>query len=405
MKNAIIILALTFVSIASLFSQPHISTVYYQKKTAIGTWENESRIVYQYDDLGRQILSIKSNWDIGKKSWLPKKQNKHEYLEDGREIQQLDYFWVDSLGWVLNFENTDFESLDGCVFESIFWWHYTPWFTYDEGKRKRTVFKADCKPDTIIMDVCGTLNDLASCKIEEFQNYHYSIDGKETTINKGYFLNDVNEWQIFESAVTLRYNEQGWLLENLDSFTDIGPEKWNYSYYENGEIKTRRQFNASMTGWELVAWDSFIYGYDDNGMKTQMIGFLFDEPFGLIEADTTYFTYYCDYQLHTVTNLYQRTIYEYFEGANCPELQAPIELTLSPTLVSGTGLKVSSSSLTTAEGLLRIYNSTGQLVVSQKIGYRTDNKELDVSLLPNGVYFLNLTVGREQKTGKFAVQR
>jgi hypothetical protein len=107
MKNATIVLALTFASIVSLFSQPHISTIYYQNKTAIGTWENESRTVYQYDGQGRQILSTKSRWDAGRKSWLPREQQVIEYLQDSREIWHKNYCWKDSLGWVLYDEYTD----------------------------------------------------------------------------------------------------------------------------------------------------------------------------------------------------------------------------------------------------------------------------------------------------------
>ncbi len=221
----------------------------------------------------------------------------------------------------------------------------------------------------------------------------------------GYPTNNNDDWKVYEKAVTYKYNEQGWLIEIVDSLSDAGPERWVYTWDEHGNQTTSKNYLLNQSGWYLIQADSFEFEYNDQGLLSKKIEhFAFSPQPEIISSFSTNYDYYCDGLPRSEIYENRRVLYEYTEGTICLDAIENLEMTIFPNPTTGY-LLINTVLLQTGEVVVNLYDTFGRLVLRKQVDYRTESIELDVSELPNGIYMVNLRGSGKSKTRKLLLEK
>lgn len=340
-------------------------------------WNNLSRISYEYDANNNLERRIKQLWSTS--AWVNTWQDIYQYDANNNQIQRSRQNW-----WSNNWENT--------------WQHV---YEYDTNNNQ-TLFllQAWDWQDTIWVN---ELQQIAEYDTSNNQLYELSQVWDTTVwINRllhtyEYDLNNnrVYElWQKWEMDIWVTEGQQTseydlnnnlfyTLVQELDSSDWVNRQQSTYGY----------DFNHNLTYKLTREWDDFTASWVDYEANTY-------------EYDNNDNVILYQYELHQYGETSVSTNRYYYEvTTNNEELIIPdYSFPIFPN-PSDSYLTIDLASFEFQKGKIDIYNALGQLVYAQSIQDGEWQRLIDLSDWNEGTYFIQVSIGNQQKTQSFMIAR
>jgi hypothetical protein len=300
-----------------------------KSETNTSYWRHQLQTLTESDDQCRPLRIFSQIWDLQRTVWLNRTLDSFFYISN--ETVHRQYQWdSDKLEWALYFLQR--ESLSAPKWIETHEWR--------ENVEIRTRKEFDHLGNTIYsFSESRNLND-SVWQINFEVEQEWGAEGQLIRfIERSNFIDSLQEWSNYVDAV-LRYNDHG-DLENVQKLIREMIDQGNLIEYET----------------------VFDFGYD----------------------------YYCDDSIRERRafvngNLYERDRYAYLYPADCvPDVSKELVFYPNPT----TGFIYLESSLAEAgQSKLIVLNAMGQQVNNMNIRFWAGIVEVDLSQLPNGIYFI-----------------
>lgn len=392
-----------------LCAQPQVSSITSKAQAPDGSWsvvwfktyeydgQNQPTAVYQYDgdpeDTGTFLNGTRWKYD-----------------DAGRVVSEIG-LQSDSSGQLYETweQLTEFDA-NGCIrsHESR---SLSPTSSAVNFSRQIYSYTADCQRDTAWTYRCNPINAGSPCTLMEMWTYQYSDGGKTVQSSYHEWNQNLGSFYTIENINIKTYDDEGRLLEDYNTITDIGPEKWIYTWHPDGKMKSDAYWRLDhQDNWQLNSRSEYSYEYEWNDLqqvvKQTSYYRYYDFDTGDFQefADSFSIDYYCDGLMRSVWSEGTVSFYEYTEGADCHVVEEEGAVRIFPNPVNNR-LNINSVDFRTGQVNLRLFDVIGQQLEHQQILYRTENAELDVSHLPTGTYFLLVETGGKTATRKVIVSK
>ena len=427
------------------------SYTYQNWNTTSNTWDNKSKDLYSYDDLGKMLSFGYQNWDTTSKSWIYTFQSSYFYRTNGKDSMMLQQRWdKNSNEWVNTSRNLYIQDDNGFIIRDTTqnWSSGSQsWITELVNFYTNDSIGNILKRNTQAYDYnSNTWNDFG----KEFRSYYNN--GKLYSDTVLGMNNTTHNWDT--TSITI-YNEEGKTLK----FKFFGVFQIIETYYINGNDSTRtfQIWDSNSKDWLNNSYTS--YTYNENGDKLNGYTYSWDTNSKTWVKPTTA-TYY--YSLHTIIKKVKPTInwnnpdditYGTLLSDTQLNAQADVAGTFTYTPAVGTKLEVGDNQkllvhfvpqdtaqylnasdsvyinvlsvtgtsvlqnptinvypnpvvntlyVTNAQGEITysIFDLTGKVVISGK----TNNNQIDIPSLAQGIYTIKISNKQGSLTGRFVKQ-
>lgn len=320
-----------------------ITHVLDQKKEADSNeWVNESQTTYTWDTLGVVSRYLTENWDVQSQEWV-----------NNRRVQ----------------------------------------YNYDNNLNITRTLIVEWR------------NDIQEWRLESSRDYEYDVNGNKI-FELQRFANDDNEL-VNHRRDTSVYNENNLLVSEETQLWDSSEQAWfnvskdSLSYTVNGEMaeKIRQEWDSDLQQWvndsrityaytEFEEWQSFQSFYWDQELNQWIIGlqtfYLYDEFGNLTEHYGQYWDEDNQQWINDFKDVYYWSELQ-VETTQVADLNND-DFNLYPNPVQNVLSIQSHSDMEITQ--VSIYSLSGQLVHSV---VPMNIRQIDVSELTNGIYFIQLT--------------
>jgi hypothetical protein len=427
------------------------SYTYQNWNTTSNTWDNNDRDLYSYDDLGKMLSYGYQDWDTTSKSWIYTYQSSYFYRANGKDSMMLHQRWdKNSNEWVNSYRNLYVLDDDGFIIRdttqnwssgSQRWVNQSVSFYINDSQGNKL------KRNTQAYDtISKTWNDSG----KEFLSYYNN--GKLYSDTVLAINNNTHNWDT--SFITL-YNEEGKTLK----FIFFGGFKILGTYDIDGKDSTITFQTWDSNSKDWLNYNYTYYTYNGNGDKLNGYTYSWDTNSKTWVRPTTA-TYY--YSLHTIIKKVKPTInwsnpdditYGTLLSDTQLNAQADVAGTFTYTPAAGTKLEVGDNQkllvhfepqdtaqyLSTSDSVYikvlsvtgtpvlqnhtinvypnpvvntlyiantqgeitySIFDLTGKVVASGK----TNNHQIDIPSLAQGIYTIKISNKQGSLTGRFVKQ-
>ncbi len=441
MNSRILLLAFFITHLVNLaFSQKLPSRIIHQHYDIETTlWENTEEELIEYDEVTDILVHTFYRWDDSLQTFLPDRKYQLEYFEqDKLEVDnsvkweyyahplwypEKDPWTYQAFGnlkkyskwewdttqsdWTIVFEETFFFDEENCLIKHLF-------TRYSKG-----IINFERSRDYVNEDSCKVSGSMSFIRTSGNSNFR-----KETLKTHEYFDNDLletitiyirdfsNQW-VKKAVDSAFYDNKGRLIA-AKSTIDWTNHRWDYD--DRGRLILE---HSELVGFDipLLSTDSTIYREDHKGKLTLKevfhsghvpAGF---EWYILISNKTTHhYSYYCDGNIKSIRsdNLddldLNRSFYEYENAPKCyfPNWQPNFEYFPNP---ANNQVSIHTQSWEFSETKVKILDVLGRIHIKKPIDYQTTRFDLDVSILPEGLYYLSLDNGEEIVTKPIMIKR
>ncbi len=409
MKTKNYLFILFFLPSVWMCAQPQISRIISKAQAADGTWPVVWMKIYEYDLQNRKTAFYQYGGEP-EDAGVYFNGQRWKYDDAGRVVSEIQ-LRRDSTGQIYEYWQlvTEYDA-NGCI-SSHEARNLFPAGIERDYSRQVYSYGADCQRDTMWVYRCNPAMAPSPCDLIDMWTDQYLNGGK--TVRSSY-----HEWdQILDTFYTIEniniktYDDEGRLLEDYSTITDIGPEKLIYTWHPDGKMKSEEYWRLEYQGnWKLYFRSEYDYEYEFNDLQqvvkqTSYYRYHDFETGDYHEfADSSNIDYYCDGLRRSTWSEGSVSFYEYTEGADCHVVEGEVAVLVFPNPATNT-LNIQSADFRTGEVKLRIFNAIGQPLERQQILYRTENAELDLSDLPNGTYFLQVETGGKTTSRKIIVSK
>ena len=343
-------------------SENNIQSQIYQKWES-DSWVNNYQYTYTYDSNSNLLTELYQNWENN--SWINYSQIVHTYDSSNNQLTELRQNWKGD-SWINNYQITRTYDSNNNILELHQKWESNIWsnayqyfYTYDTNNNLITRLRQRPKDNSW----------------ENNYQYVYTYDSNNNMLNDLYQVWWDNSW------------------ENKELIT--------YAYDSNNNMLTK--LYQSRIGEDENLWENerkFLMTYDDNGNGASVEFWLWlPHEESWISINDSYFI-----------KLYYNNMQSFFE------VQSRSKISASYKKVSGSGVgieSVPSPGLNTISvhpnpttGYLRIEN--GDCIIQRVSIYNnsglnvlnTKKSMLDISHLPAGMYFVQITTDKGCATEK-----
>lgn len=359
----------------------------------IGDYELHEIEEFSYDSRGN-LVTINSRI-LNDQGEFELKQHKREYNSKNQLIKDTWRRYNEDVRiWItISWEIFEYDEKGCLIFKdeiqnvgSIHHLYHT--YTNDENCNvTEDIFRSSVDGDTILFHLIEYPDNFGS-----YKKFKYSD-----------FIPSNGEWDLYEIDEK-HFNEKSELIREIQSDYRLGTSrKDEYEYDDHGNILT----NKIYFGYLSSAGDEWIYTYDQIDMYEN----IYDENdylvFQNLNRYSTYggtLTFYHTTERAFVNDCYG-TIEEfrdslgsfsnkkkyYYEGKdNCQTFQeSDIEVIIFPNPTAGF-LELKSPLLLTGDVQIKIVNMKGQLIFEKMVYTRTEQTNLNLTALPNGIYSIQL---------------
>lgn len=318
------------------------------------TYENENIKMVDHFDGTESLYWLYNYYDDGR---LKSKEEKYEFEED--------YY----RHWLYEYEN------DGKTKIELY---YTSWPTQGEQLRKKTVFQYD-ENYNLVSEHIENFNDEGELTNTALISYSYIQSGMMETKTIQTLIDD--DWTNI-SIMKYVYDANGAVIERLDGIWNVEYEEWDFDRRitfdtsENGLIYTVSFYKKCDNEWVWDIFDNQTILFDDNlRMQQRALDYMrYEEMCGAGLINQFVFTF-----IYTPEPVYLDI--EERENLLC---------TIHPNPTNGM-VTVAGTNLHQAV----VVNSHGQRVATAQGG--GEQLTVDISGLPAGIYFVNITDNEGRK--------
>lgn len=346
------------------------------KKYENETWSDYRRVTYEYDANGNQTLYLSQRFE--NEEWVNGQRTIQEFDENSSRTLYLSQNWTGS-EWETSLFNGHYQSSYEYDSEGDVTYRFTQdrdEFDTEWINDRQTFFEYD-DDKNLIQFITQNLEDgnwVNSAKtIDEFDTNNHRVRRvqevwtNETWVNSRQFLYEYNA-----NGMRTLYNSQRWVEAAW-----VNSAEFAYEFNSNNDLIS---YLSKFWNLEENGWDNSLYlvvEYDNEN----------NIAFDVLQQ----------WQNSEWVNL-ERIFYYYDLISSTPHLNASkLVINISPNPAHD-NMTIDLKSPASQNGNLKIYNTLGQLVHSEKLEKGLETKTVKVNNLTAGTYSLQITVGNQQYT-------
>jgi hypothetical protein len=334
------------------------------------SWENGYRNFYSYNSAGLETLQTSEDWSGT--AWVFNNKTERSYDQNNNESRYAEYFWGGTVwenGYAVNY---GYDSQNRLLHSTSFFGNLSVW---------------DPADSTV--------------------NYYSSNNLPDSTVSF-YRNGTIWDYSVKTSYAYTAFNEIDSSIEYYHNGTDWEPSYKSYNVY-NGQALKILGMNYSWAGfWEPM--DSLSLSYDANQQMIQSASYFWNGVQGWDNSVRTTYTY--DVHGNMILTFYEfgnanlwegSDKYHYYYEQEIPlsagQPSAEIIATAFPNPTADV-LNLQLESQEPADYLIRIINVNGQAVFQKQLKQFSGSENLLLSVrdLPQGIYYLQLSNEKGQKT-------
>jgi hypothetical protein len=353
-------------------------------------WVGQTRHSFNYPNNSPNFVErITSSFDTLKRQWIKR---------------TAESFLLDKKGNTLDYENYDPYGTSKKLYHKIAY-EYTTWgaLTYLKSERPsngdwRTDSIKTITFDTYRNRTATTLTTYIYDKLDNQLSENMQKDSVFNTYKNGLLIHRkiADKSPLIDSFF---YNYQNVLILKKSFYTDllgnIDTSKVNLSHYEDLNGKSLIQKNV---------YKRIIKSYNATTKKdTSYWVISFSELFTLNALNQiSSIRYIASDPQFDYSTLYSKVVYKYCGDISLPstEIYENLSFTINPNPTNHT-LFINAHEEKDLNGVIQIVDVLGNIIRSEKIN---NLREIDVSNLSNGIYFLKIQVDKSIGVKKFIVQ-
>jgi hypothetical protein len=218
-------------------------------------------------------------------------------------------------------------------------------------------------------------------------------------LNIGDIYTQTGEVYRIDSALVWVYDTENRLIANYYHSGINSGTKVQYEYNPDGTLASEYEYDFRNSAWILVFTTNCTYDYDLQGFLIEKTVAYNDVDINHSSTEIHQYFNYCDgLPKYELVGDHARVTYEYTEGVECGTNWSGGTPTIVPNPADDL-FTVSWPKMERGKAHISLHNTMGSEVSGYRINYRTDAVEMDVSILPPGVYFLQIVEGK-QRFGK-----
>jgi hypothetical protein len=353
-------------------------------------YEDQTRYTFNYQNNNPYFVErISSVFDTLRQRWFKR---------------TAESFLLDKNGNTLVYENYDPYSISKSLFHKVAY-EYTDWGALKYFKREH-LSNGEWRTDTI--------------KVIAYDQYHNKTVSNLTTYTYDKYGNQLNE-MMQKDSTAYSYNN-GLLISKRIINKSSNVDSFFYNVQKNLTLK--KTFYGDILGradTTVVYCTDYIHLYGRDLPQKQTFKRKIGQYNSSTQKDTSYwitsyeqfFTYNKNNQLATsefnafgsyddYLIIYSKVFYGYCGEINTPskEIYENLAFTISPNPTNQI-LLINANENKNLNGMIQIVDVLGNIIRSEKIN---NLREIEVSNLPNGIYFLKIQVDKSIGVKKFIVQ-
>lgn len=360
-------------------------------------WRPQARIERSFNELGLETSQAYFIYDQG--AWKMTNRQLKVYDENGNQTH-FSVYQLRADSTALYLESEEKKLVDpntGCILTST-------WKSYDElGSLENTstdqyFYGPNCRKDSTWSEYCFPLDELWLCT-NQYETFEYDANGNRTVVHVGLVDLFTGEVTHNDSMIVWVYDASDRLIErrlNSDGGID---SKTIYEYNADGTLSSESEYLQHDSVLTLAYYAIYTYDYDLQGFLVEKTESTYYPASNSAYTDVRRYNNYCDgLPKYEFVGDYARITYEYEEGVDCGTDWSGIEPAIAPNPTDGL-FTVRWPKMERGKAHVSLHNATGGEVSGYRVNFRTDAVEMDVSSLPPGIYFLQITEGK-QRFGK-----
>ena len=359
-------------------------------------WENSYKEEYTYDASGNITVEIDREKDSTTNQWENSYKYEYTYDANGNMTVVIYSEWNDTTSqWENSYkEENTYDANDNMTVEI-----YSEWNSSTSQWENSSMYEFTCDANGNLTVAISSVwfSSTSQWVNSNKHEYTYDANGNMTDEISSLWLSSTSQWEnTYKGEYTYDANSNRTIVIYSDwNSTTSQWENWQkfeYTYDANGNmtVEIDSEWNSTTNQWENSYKYEFTYdlAYLNNDL---ILPFFYDFSVNKLTAITTY-----GYDGTTWANLHAET-FKYSDITSVPEVNN-IAYTVYPNPASE--YVTFDISEPTINSKVDIFTVQGKRILSQSL----NDKTVDVSALPKGIYFYQLSIDGKFSNGKIVIK-